>query len=135
MADLITVEQLEARLKQEFTGTALTQVQGLIADASALVRLVARTDFATSVPATIVTVVAQMVRRALENPEERTGENIGAYGYQAMGQLTASSGGAIYVTRAERRIIREAAGRPAVIGISGDTGLLDPLSSDTEPIV
>jgi hypothetical protein len=134
MADLITVAQLEARLKEEFTGTALAQVEGLIADASAMVRHVARTDFATSVPAVIVTVVAQVVRRALENPGELTGENIGTYGWQAQ-HSSAPSGGSLYVTRAERRLIREVAGRPAVIGISGDTGLLDPLTSETEPIV
>jgi hypothetical protein len=123
---LITVAQLEPRLMRDFTGGALTNVEGLIDDASALVRQVARTDFATSVPATIVAVVAQMVRRALDNPEELTGENIGTYGWQ--GQQPSPSGGSIYVTRAERRIIREAAGRPAVIGISMDTGLGDPRS-------
>lgn len=130
MTDLITVDQLEARLAETFTGTALAQVQGLIADASALVILAARTDFTTTgVPAVIVAVVAQMVRRALENPEELTGENIGTYGWQA--QQSSPSGGSLYVTRAERRIIREAAGRPAVIGISGDTGLEDPLADTT----
>lgn len=135
MADLITVTQLEARLRQSFTGDALAQVEGLIADASALVRHVARTNFTTSVPAIIPAVVAQMVRRALDNPQELTGENIGAYGWQAMGQLASSSGAAIYVTRAERRLIREAAGRAGVISISFDTGLLDPLSSETEVIL
>lgn len=141
MADLITVAQLEARLKVSLSGDALGQAEGLIADASALVNQVGRTDFAdlvsfpAGVPGTIVMVVAQMVRRALENPGELTGENIGSYGWQAMGQISASSGSSLYVTRAERRIIREAAGRPAVIGISSDTGLGDPLASAAEPIV
>lgn len=130
MADLITVAELEARLKEQFTGDALTQVQSLIEDASALVRHVARADFAVSVPAVVVAVVAQMIRRALDNPQELTGENIGAYGWQAMGQITNAGGGAIYVTRSERRLIREASGRPAIVSISGDTGLRDPLSSD-----
>ena len=127
MADLITVAQLEARLKESFTGDALAQVEGLIDDASALVIHVARTDFATGVPGVIVAVVAQMVRRALENPGELTGENIGTYGWQA--QQPSPTGGSLYVTRAERRLIREAAGRPAVITIYGDTGLLDPLTT------
>lgn len=132
MADLITVEQLEARLKLEFTGTALAQAEALIADASALARQVARWTEAepTSVPATVVGVVAQMVRRALENPGELAAENMGTYGYQA--QQSSPSGGSIYVTRAERRIIREAAERPAVITISSDTGLSDPLASEVE---
>lgn len=127
MADLITVAQLEARLRESFTGDALAQVEGLIDDASALVIHVARTDFATGVPGVIVAVVAQMVRRALENPGELTGENIGTYGWQA--QQPSPTGGSLYVTRAERRLIREAAGRPAVITIHGDTGLLDPLTT------
>jgi hypothetical protein len=132
MADLMTVAQLEARLKLELSGASLSQAEGLISDASALVRQVARTDFATSVPATIVSVVGQMVRRALENPGELTGENLGNYGWQAMGQISAASGSGLYVTRGERRIIREAAGRPAVIGISGDTGLGDARADEPE---
>jgi len=70
---------------------------------------VARTDFAAGTPAVIVAVVAQMIRRVLDNPGELTGENIGSYGWQAMGQQSTSSGAALYVTRAERRLIREAA--------------------------
>ena len=128
---LITVAQLEARLGETFSGTKLAQVETLLDDASALVRQVARTDFATSVPATIVTVVGQMVRRALDNPGELTGENMGTYGWQA--QQPSPSGGSLYITRAERRIIREAAERPAVITIYADTGLLDPLTSDVDP--
>ena len=129
---LITVAQLEARIGTDLSVAQTTQAEALIDDASGLVRLVARTDFLTSVPATIVAVVAQMVRRALDNPTELTGENIGSYGWQAMGQIQSSSGGSIYVTRAERKIIREAAGRAGVIGISFDTGLGDPLAGTTE---
>jgi hypothetical protein len=133
---LITVAQLEARLGETFTGAKLTQVTALIDDASALVNQVARTDFAnvtsfpTGVPGTIVAVAAQMIRRSLENPGELTGENMGTYGYQA--QQPTPSGGSLYVTRAERRIIREAAGRPAVITIHADTGLLDPRAETDE---
>lgn len=128
---LVTVEQLEARLGEEFSGTKLAQVEALLDDASALVRQVGRTEFDPPVPAVIVTVVTQMLRRALDNPGELTAEQIGSYGYQA--QQPSPSGGSIYVTRAERRIIREAAGRPAVIGISMDTGLGDPRSwSETD---
>lgn len=139
MADLITVAQLEARLKESFTGDALAQVEGLIDDASALVIHVAGTDFATTgVPAVVVATVAQMIRRALDNPAELTGEHMGGYGWQAgqAGQAgTSTAGGAIYVTRAERKFIREAAGRLPIVSISMTSGFLDPLSSDTETIV
>lgn len=124
---LITVEQLEARLDDEFTGSRLVQVEGLIADASALVRQVARTDF-TSVPGVVVSVVVQMIKRELTNPDGLTAENAGAYGWQARSQT--SSG--MYVTRAERKIIREAAGRPAVIGMTMTSGLDDPWSGEIE---
>lgn len=133
MADLITVEQLEARLATDFSGTGLTQAEALIADASGLVRQVARWTDAepASVPASIVAVVAQMIRRALDNPSERTAEQIGAYGWQAQ-HSSAVTGASLYITRAERRIIRDAAARPAVIGISGDTGLTDSRAWDDE---
>jgi hypothetical protein len=126
MADLITVEQLEARLATEFSGTDLAQAEAYISDASAIVIHVAGTDFADGTPGVIVGVVAQMVRRALDNPGELTGEQIGAYGWQNQ-HAGSPSGGAIYVTRAERKLIREAADRPAVVTISGDTGLTDPV--------
>jgi hypothetical protein len=128
MADLITVEQLEARLGTTFSGTGLTQVEGLIDDASALVRQVARWTDAqpTTVPGTIVAVMGQMLRRALDNPGELTAEQMGAYGWQAQQASGGERGGTLYVTRAERRIIREAAERPAVITIAADTGLGDP---------
>ena len=110
MADLITIEQLEARLVRTFEGDTLAQAEALIDDASALVIDAAGTDFATGVPATVVALVAQVIRRALDNPGELTAENIGSYGWQSNPRSTAG-GAAIYLTRAERRLARKAAGR------------------------
>ncbi len=127
---LITVAQLEARLAESFSGVGLAQVEALLDDASALVRQVARTDFDNGVPGVIVAVTAQMVRRALDNPNELSAETEGNYAWQA-GRTVSIAGGALYVTRKERSMIREAAGRPAVITIAGDTGLLDPVWTET----
>ena len=132
MADLITVVQLEARLKDEFTGTDLAQVEALISDASALVNQVARTDFAdvtsfpAGVPGTVVAVVAQILRRALDNPGELTAEQIGAYGWQSQ-HSSSISGGAIYLTRAERRSVRTAAGLPSFIAM--------PMTADPDAVL
>lgn len=121
MADLITEEQLEARFG--VWGLEMPEdPSAIIADASALVNHVAETDFADPPPGVIVAVVAQIIRRTVDNPGELTGEQIGAYGWQNQ-HAGSPAGGAIYVTRAERKLIREAAGRPAVRTISGDTGL------------
>jgi hypothetical protein len=124
MAGLITIEQLEARLGEDLASRA--EAEALIEDASALVRQVARTDFATTIPAVVVSVVAQMVRRALDNPGDLVSERLGDYSYQTAANVGgAPAGSSLYVTRDERRIIREAAERPAIVTIAGDTGLAD----------
>lgn len=123
MADLITLEQLTARFAA--WGLQLPDDPStLIEDASAVVGHVAETDFEdVTVPGVIVTIVAQVIRRALENPGELTGEQIGAYGWQNQ-HAGAPTGAAMYLTRAERKMVREAAGRPAVRTIHAETGLV-----------
>jgi hypothetical protein len=111
VADLITVEQLEARLSRSFEGDTLAQAEALIDDASALIVDAAGTDFATGVPGVVIALVAQVIRRALDNPGELTAENIGGYGWQSNPRSSASGGAAIYLTRAERRLVRRSAGR------------------------
>lgn len=121
MADLITEAQLAAR----FAAWGLQVPEDpapIITDASALVNHVAGSDFDDPPPGVIVAVVAQIIRRTVDNPGELTGEQIGAFGWQSQ-HAGGAAGGAIYVTRAERKLIREAAARPAVVTISGDTGL------------
>jgi hypothetical protein len=131
MTVLITSEQLQARLGADLAGQPTAEA--LIEDASAVVRQIARTDLGDPVPAVIVAVVAQMVRRALQNPSDLESETIGDYSYQTRsGMNEATKGSALYVTREERLLIREAAERPAVITIPSDTGLLDPWSTATD---
>lgn len=121
MGNLITADQLAAR----FTAWGLQlpdDPTSLIEDVSALVNHVAEVDFDDPPPGVIVSVVAQMIRRTVDNPGELTGEQVGSYGWQNQ-HAGSPSGGGIYVTRAERRLIREAAKRPSARTISGDTGL------------
>lgn len=125
MPNLITEAQLEARF-DAWGSQVPEEPAALIADASALVNHVAGSDFEDPPPGVIVAVVAQIIRRVAENPGELTGEQIGAFGWQNQ-HAGGAAGGAIYVTRAERKLIREAAGRPAVVTISADTGLGDPV--------
>jgi hypothetical protein len=123
---LITIAELEARTRKTYADTALAQANAAIADASALVRLIADgADFhddadALDLPEAIRPVVVAMVRRALEVPAGAaaglTAEMVGAYSWQAAGggsgSGVSSSGPAasLYATRREVRIIRKAAG-------------------------
>ncbi len=99
-------------------GTVEEQVQAFLDDASALANLIA---FGTTtadywdeadesgdnpVPDSVVPVIVNMVRRALDNPRGLTGEQLGDYQWQAAQGTQAG----IYATRTERSIIRRAAG-------------------------
>ena len=127
MTALISAAQLQARLARTFAvGTELDQATALVEDASALVIQVAGTDFATGVPDVVVAVVAQVVRRALDNPGELTAEQIGAYGWQSQ-HSSATSGAALYLTRAERRSVRAAAGLSSFIAM--------PMTADPDAVL
>ena len=114
---LISIDQLNDRLGRELAGAEETQALALIDDASALVLQIAAGNgdepawsSPGSTPDVIVPVVANMVRRAVENPRGLSGEQLGDYQWQAGAGGQAS----IYATRREERIIRRAAGRLGV---------------------
>lgn len=112
---LITVQDLETRLGRALDPTQTAQAEAFIEDASALVQDIAGTDFINDsgvleVPGSVVPVVVAMVRRAMENPLGRTGENLGDYGWQMnAGGVTPAT---LYATRREIRIIRRAVQKP-----------------------
>jgi hypothetical protein len=121
--DLITVAELEARMKRTLAAGAETdQANAFIADASALVRLIAETDFhdpdtdaEVALPAAIRPVVVAMVRRAIDVPVGAaaglSSESFPAYSWSGGGAIEGGQPAAsIYATRRERGIIREAAG-------------------------
>lgn len=111
---LITVQDLEARLGRTLNPTEATQASTLIDDASFLVMDIAGTDFMVdgvlAVPGSVVPVVVAMVRRAMENPLGRTGENLGDFGWQQnAGGVTPAT---LFPTKREIRIVRRAVQKP-----------------------
>lgn len=104
--DLITQPELEARLGYAPTNT--DQVDALIADVSALVRVVAGTDFHDDegnqipTPPALLPIMTSMIRRGLENPHGYVSESIGDYSYSTQQGQSFQ----IYATRNEKRLIR-----------------------------
>lgn len=108
---LVLTQDLEYRVGYVFEGTALTQAESFLDDASALVRDEAGltwidpiTGEVTGVPASIRTIVLRMAERVIRNPEGYKQESAGDYSY-------AFANSEVYLTDAERRIIRRAIGR------------------------
>lgn len=109
MAPLATVDDVEQRLGDVTLGHSdQARVTALLDDASELVRLEAGTDWAPPavVPGSVKAVVLRMVDRAYRNPEGFSAESDGDYSYQRT-QVQAG----VYLTDAERAIIRRALGR------------------------
>ena len=108
MADpLIDVSDLETRLGYDVEAG---QAEALIDDASALVREIAGWDDTEPdvVPAAVVPVVVNMVRRGLDNPHGHESEQVGNYRYSG-----AKTEG-IFATRREAWVIRKSAGKLGV---------------------
>lgn len=108
MADLITRADFEARTGRTLSASEVVQVDALIVDASALVRDLADDELVT-VPASIIPVVVNMVRRGLDNPHGFSSESAEG-GYRYAGAATEG----IFATRQEARTIRRAVGTGAV---------------------
>jgi len=104
MTALAELADFEVRYGRELSGDEITRAEALLDDASALIRDEAGDDFDT-VPATVLFVVCEVVRRAFDNPAGLQGENIGDYGWH---------GGAVpsgvYLTAEEKQIVHRAAG-------------------------
>lgn len=109
---LATIEDLEARLGREFAAADLARAAAVLDDASALVRDEAGKTWLddagdlTVVPASIRAVVLRVSERTVRNPGGFSSESAGDYSYQRTGVE-----GGVYLTEAERQIIRRAAGR------------------------
>ena len=117
MANLATLSDFQARYERTLTDVdEMMRVNVLLADASALVCDVAD-DVFTTVPATVVAVVCEVVRRAFDNPTGLQGETIGDYTWRGE-----KASGGIYLTAQERRTVRRAAGKVGVstLDLTGD---------------
>lgn len=108
MADpIISLKDFEDRYHGPVDDPA--RVTLLLDDASALVREAAGDDFEDGVPAAVVPVVVEAVRRAVDNPAGLDSETIGGYTWRAERSRTG-----VYLTDAERRTVRRAANRLGV---------------------
>lgn len=123
MADLITIDQFEARTGRTLTASQFTQAQALITDASALVADLVNDATITgawtdaTVPASIVPVVVGMVRRGIDNPHGYSGESVGTYSYAGASQT------GVFASRDEARAIRRAAGTSGIASLNLDSHL------------
>lgn len=116
MLPLADITDLEDRLGRIFTGEEATRVVALLDDASALVRDEAGltwidpdTNLLTVVPGSIRAVVLRAAERAVRNPDGFSAESAGDYSYQ---RTNVEPG--VYLTDAERRIVRKALGRSSL---------------------
>ena len=123
MADLITLAQFEARTGRSLTVTQILQAEALITDASALVVDIVNDATITdpwddaTVPASVVPVVVNMVRRGMDNPNGYGQESIGSYSYSSPN----TSG--LFANRDEARAVRKAAGTSGVAALNLDSYL------------
>lgn len=137
MADLITVEQFQARTRRSFESGSdeLAQLEALIADASALIvdTILDSTitadwdaDDAGTVPAGVLPVITAMVRRGIDNPHGFTSERSFEYQYQG------ASDAGVFATDREVKALRRAAGRPGLTSRYLDADLPLPQNSELD---
>lgn len=112
LPSLAPVSALEVRLGVEIGSLEdedFARAEAAIADASTLVRSEAgRTwvaeDDSVTAPDDVVAVVLRAARREFQNPSGLRSESVGDYSYSL------AEGGGVFLTDAERRIVRAAAG-------------------------
>lgn len=109
-----TVSELAARMPGGLPDDETPRADAALSDASALIRAEAGTDWVddagalSGVPDVVVMVAIAVARRALSNPDGLTSESIQDYS-RAFASNSASAD--VYLTKGERRVVRQAAGR------------------------
>lgn len=106
MEPLASIDALVDRLGSELSGLELERARAAINDASALIRSEAGTDF-EEVPAIIESICLAVAYRAFRNPDGTSQTSIGdvSLSFRREGQASA-----VFLSKAERRAIRKAAG-------------------------
>lgn len=116
---LVTIDEVEARLKTTFEGAERTQMEALIEDVSNLVRVIAAPELDDIVaPLTgnlraLIPIIVKSIRRGKENPRGLTGEQLGDYGWQSQSGQNPDIG----LTMNEKRMIRRIVGKLGVLSI------------------
>lgn len=112
-------------------GADLARAEAALEDASALVRDEAGRswvdeDGAVTAPPAVVTVTLKAARREYVNPNGYTSEQTGPFSYQLPRGETG-----VYLTEAERRIVRRTAGKFGMGTIATPSAYTDPLPLPT----
>jgi len=116
---LVTIDEVEARLKTTFEGADRTQMEALIEDVSNLVRVIAAPELDDVVAPlngnlrALIPIIVKSIRRGKENPRGLTGEQLGDYGWQSQSGQNPDIG----LTMNEKRMIRRIVGKLGVLSI------------------
>lgn len=108
MAALALYTDCQTRWGRTLTAGEITQVNALLTDASAIILDIAALDTdwtSATLPATVLPVICEVVRRGFDNPAGLQGETIGDYTWR--GRTGDASG--LYLTSDEKRTVRRAA--------------------------
>lgn len=124
---LAQVEALEARLGVSFSGTDFGRALGALQDASALIRAEAGQDWldddgnpdfgglSAAEIATLESVCLAVALRAYRNPSGAVQSSVGDVSV-SFGRDSAT--GAVFLTEADRRVIRRVAGLSSVVAVA-----------------
>jgi hypothetical protein len=103
----VTLATFADRYETTIPAADETRVEALLGDACALVSDLVGIDYDTvAAPSSVVAVICAAVRRAYDNPGGLQGETIGDYTWRG-----GSAEAGVYLTNAERRVVRRAAGK------------------------
>lgn len=106
----------------------VARIDMLLADASTLIREAVDDDYLDDVFPDLFTIICvEAARRAYDNPQGLTGETIGNYTWRGSG-----SGGALFLTAAELKAVRKAAGKTGArsVTLSNDLPYVSVSDSD-----
>lgn len=127
MTPLATITDLEDRLGAPVPPDLASQAYARLRDASAIVRAYAGVSWVDEsgdlddVPDAVAGVVASMVERATRNPAGVTQETAGPFN-RSFGAVAAER---LYMTKAERMVVRSAAGRSSIGTLSTTRGEIE----------
>jgi hypothetical protein len=128
---LASPEDLEARLGVTLAGADLSRAAAALDDASALIRQEAGEDWVDEaqeellgVPDVVTAICLAAASRAFRNPDGATQTSVGdaSVSFSRVG-----GGAAVYLTEAEQRAVRKAAGRSS----AGSVEIVSPWYADT----
>ena len=121
-APLADVAGLEALLGHSLTGADLGRATAVLESASALIRSEAGVDFEDDVPPIVEQGCLWSAQRAFRNPDGVAQSSVGDV---SVSYRSNEGSGAVFLTRAELRQVRKAAGASGVVSVPMVTAYLD----------